>query len=370
MKSRIRWALSTIGIITAFLIILAGCVKPTSTPQSSLKPHAETLNEFVGSDACAKCHQEETKKHLASGHARTLQQVKSKSALKILPSSGAIPMTSLAIRENQGEFVVRNPETRMYFPLTLAFGSGKQGVTYATVLDDTTLFEMHYSYFPDKKNWYVTPGHEATVSDVKSLGMELKGQIPRQCILCHAVSLPESSLQVDPKFMGVGCESCHGAGGKHLAALNTRGEGDLHMTKLSTFNGDKMNELCGKCHRSVADVEKAPPSQQITQRFFPYGLSISKCYKESANRLTCITCHEPHADLSRDNKFYESKCLSCHSDTKSLVAKHQSDVKAKTVCKINPRTGCIPCHMPSKNSFPGTSLPIKMADHWIKINKN
>jgi hypothetical protein len=36
-----------------------------------------------------------------------------------------------------------------------------------------------------------------------------------------------------------------------------------------------------------------------------------------------------------------------------------------SVCPVNPRGHCIPCHMPARQLFPDTRIPIAMADHLI-----
>src|SRR5207249_8666777 len=101
-------------------------------------------------------------------------------------------------------------------------------------------------------------------------------------------------LYPEPRIMGVGCESCHGPSSAHIAAARTRGVKNLRMEKLSSIGGKKMNELCGRCHRSVEDVLKMPADQRNSQRFFTYGLAMSKCFLKSEDRLTCSTCHDPH----------------------------------------------------------------------------
>jgi hypothetical protein len=370
MTPAYRCLLSGLTIATALLCLVAGCSHPSvpHTPSAAAKP--EVWDQFVGSDACSSCHPDEALHHSRSGHARTLRQMDSHAVMPGDPPAGAIRNTDLAVRLGASGFVVRNQATRMYFPLTLAFGSGQQGITYATALDNATLFEMHYSYFPAGHKWYVTPGHEHSLKDRKALGMNLTGGVPRACILCHATTLPENSLRIDPKFMGVGCESCHGPAGAHVAAVKTPGAKDLHIANLAALGGAKMNVLCGKCHRTVEETQKMPVNQRITQRFFPYALAMSRCFQESGDRLSCITCHDPHADVSRDMKAYEARCLSCHAPHANVKSVNGGQTERRpNVCRINPRSGCIPCHMPRRDSFPGTSLPILMADHWIRVRK-
>ena len=44
--------------------------------------------------------------------------------------------------------------------LQYGLGSGKTGITFVSIADKTTLFEMRASYFPKIRQWYVTPGQK------------------------------------------------------------------------------------------------------------------------------------------------------------------------------------------------------------------
>ena len=164
----------------------------------------------------------------------------------------------------------------------------------------------------------------------------------------------------EPRFFGVGCESCHGPGGAHAQAMQKKdlSKGVL-LTKLTGVGGAALNDACGKCHRTAASVENLDAvAKASTQRFQPYGLSLSACFKKSADKLTCVTCHSPHADASTDTKGYEKTCLSCHT------------APQQKACPVNPKEKCVSCHMPTRKVFPGTDFPIAMADHFIRIYRD
>ena len=292
----------------------------------------------------------------------------------LTPPVGPIANSRIEIRISNFQYEAANRQTGNWCALQYAFGSGKQGLSYAEVLEDRkTLFEMHFSYFPHTRTWYITPGHEQMSSHPNSLGLALLGSIPRKCILCHAVTLPADSLLLESKFLGVGCESCHGPGSAHIAAAKTAGATDLHIEHLQSLGGKRMNTLCGRCHRSFEDAMKMPKNQRATQRFFPYALEISRCFQKSNDRLTCSTCHDPHAPVRTDHAYYESRCLQCHASASAVPkqAVGPSHRMASTVvCPVNARTGCIDCHMPQRRVFRGTSLSVSMADHWIRAYRH
>ncbi len=80
---------------------------------------------------------------------------------------------------------------------------------------------------------------------------------------------------------------------------------DCHETdnKLKTAN---VNELCLSCHPANVTDHKIGVVPKIT----PAGLPLDK-----DNKMTCITCHDPHGKGSWP-KFLRMKtddiCLSCH----------------------------------------------------------
>jgi hypothetical protein len=104
----------------------------------------------------------------------------------------------------------------------------------------------------------------------------------------------------------------------------------------------------------------------MTQRFQPYGLMKSRCFKESHDTLSCLTCHNPHADASADPATYVSACLRCHPSSASASARASGSATGKP-CPVNPRAGCIRCHMPSREVAP--DLPVRMADHFITVHR-
>jgi hypothetical protein len=241
--------------------------------------------------------------------------------------------------------------------LHLAFGSGKSGVTYATAYADGGLLEFHKSYFVPHRQWYTTPGQEDLPA--RSPGRRFEPALARKCILCHAVTMPEDRLALEKRFLGVGCESCHGAGSAHIAAAEEGRASKVLIVGLKGARGTQMQETCGKCHRTAATIDPSDTGAlKQTQRFQPYGLSLSRCFKESQDRLTCTTCHDPHHDAVTDPKHYEKVCRDCHS---SAVG--------KKACPVNPKEKCVSCHMPQRQVFEGTNLPTRMADHYIRIFK-
>lgn len=335
------------SIATVSLLFVAGCHKPTL---------AETyVASFVGNTACASCHQKEFDVHHTTRHATTLRAV-NKKGLDTLPlTTGRIADSAYALYDNGDGFSFGwKNKTEGAMPLQLALGSDRIAYTFVNTMDNHSIMEFRESYHPASKAWHTTPGHDS--SETETLGKVYEQSIGRRCLGCHAVVLPVDSVTPDPKFYGVGCESCHGPGKKHVEAVQSGNMTELNMVKLGTLGAEKLNHLCGKCHRNAEDV--APDQMDMTQRFAAFGVSRSRCFRESNDRLTCIKCHNRHTNVSEDKKRYEQTCLSCHTAKPASFGPSEGG----KACPVNPKTGCIPCHMPKRAAGPG-----KFADHYIRV---
>lgn len=303
---------------------------------------------YAGSAACKPCHAAEFESHQKTFHAATLREATLADLGLLAPAAGEVPGGGRFTVES-GRLVAHAAGSSL--PLQLALGSGKTGMTFMAILEHTSA-EIRQSYFPREKKWYLTPGVEKASA---SLGSAIhKEEVTRQCLGCHAVTLPLLTLMPERRFFGVGCESCHGPGGEHVTALQ-KGEKPkgLGMMSLRGATGTQINALCGRCHRTEADI--TVEARKMTNRFQPYGLSLSRCFKESGNVLTCITCHNPHENVGRDPKPYEAVCLSCHT-------------APKKACPVNPKAQCISCHMPDRPVMQhGSAIRLQMADHFICV---
>src|SRR5579871_5848267 len=355
-----RWTLCLLLAATLCMVLLTSCLHHADTP---VPPPVTPAPTFVGNAACMSCHQEEFHQQSHSRHAQTLHLASPQGLGNLAPPQGKIPGTDFVISLQDGQYAIASPsQSDEVAPLRYALGSGKTGMTYAFPVPGGKLVEVRLSYFPAQKQWYITPGQENLTPDV--VGKVHPPADGQKCLLCHAVTIAPDSLKVETSFFGVGCESCHGPGSAHVAAMRKGDTNSIAMENLAQRPASRLNALCGNCHGTIGDSEAAKRMRNATNRFQAFGLMQSQCYQQSNDTLSCITCHNPHADASTNLKTYEAVCLNCHSTvTKPLT---QPAVVGKP-CPVNPKSQCIGCHMPSQQAIPNTSLPTFMADHFIRI---
>ena len=328
--------------VVALAFAPGGCGKAVSTP-----PARAT---FVGNAACAECHKSEFEKHKDSRHARTLHAAAVSELGALAPPAGAIGDSGCTIRREGDTLYLRTPATGQEVRLEFALGSGKTGVTFVGLDGKGGVEEGRMSYFPAHKRWFITPGQERRDGDSPSLNQP--PAIARRCLGCHSVTVPETSLKIEPRFFGVGCERCHGPGSAHIEAAR-RKDRDLRMEKMIDWPATRINEACGNCHRTPAEVGNTGLDMTMTNRFQSFGLMQSPCFRKSGGAISCISCHDPHSDATTRARDYELVCLTCHEGPK-----HKQ-------CPVNPKEKCITCHMPTRPVFPRSHMPIEMADHLI-----
>jgi hypothetical protein len=352
------------AVLPLLAAVLFSCTprpESTTTPDSSNpwdvavadapKPGKKLV--AVGSEACTPCHAEIAERHRKTNHAATLYHATLAELKKLAPPDGEM-RPGMRLRRDGDTLLVeaKHPVDGKLrqIPLALALGSGKTGLTFLVDEGDSSA-EISRSYFPKPNAWHVTPGQETL--DPKLIGVPHSDKETRLCLSCHAVTGPEQPMIPDRKFFGVGCESCHGPGSAHIDGAK--------ISNLKGLSGEKVNALCGRCHRTAEDVKAMGAiAKDSTNRFQPYAMTLSKCFTKSAGKLSCITCHDPHENASTDQPRYEKTCLACHDGS----------ARSKPRCPVNPTTKCVSCHMPTRSVFSGGSkLPIAMADHFIRSYK-
>ena len=336
----------------------ASAANPWETPVPGATPAAN--GTYVGSAACQPCHSAQFAEHGKSRHATTLNSATVADLGARAPKDGTYDK-NLAIRIRDGALFVEAtgaPGGAQSVPISFALGSGKTGITFLALSGDGSE-ELRRSYFPGDTTWRTTPGQEKSAEG--TIARHHDAEVTRQCLSCHAVSVPTEPARIERKFFGVGCESCHGAGGEHIAQIRSgKKQPGFAIDGLIGATGERLNEVCGKCHRTAADVAQLPEiDHQSTNRFQPFGLSLSRCFKASEGKLSCATCHDSHINAETNPEYYERTCISCHGGT---------DTPGKQ-CPVNPTKKCIECHMPKRSAIPNNTLPIRIADHFIRVYK-
>lgn len=327
--------------------------------------------EYAGSAACHECHAAESDRQQHTHHAETVRRLAAAPPLAPFNTGQGVvdPLTGARYEMTAagGEYAVtvERAGAQARQPLQYEFGAGRLAHGYVADLGGDHYLDCRLNYYQATKRWWFASGQEKPLPTIteQPLGRPLAPGDAALCFSCHATDIrawgvrapatPGAAVRLDlaRSELGVGCEACHGPRAEHV--LRKRG-GDASPPPART-SADRINQVCGQCH-SLPEVTPNHPS--IT-RFQPWGLAHSRCFQASDGRLSCLTCHDPHADLAPDPASYDSRCRDCHASAAA------GPVHGR-VCPINPASGCVSCHMPRDSK---SMLYVTFTDHRIRVVK-
>src|SRR5262249_55484688 len=215
--------------------------------------------------------------------------------------------------------------------------------------------------------WDVATGLPSQPADEEEfLGKKMfAGDGVRRCVSCHTTNVHSILYEPGPEAAdhSIGCETCHGPGGHHVAAL-AAGVSDPAIGSPGEASPAAIDRICAKCH-GIQQPEglDVPRTDPVWLRFQSLTLTWSRCYTESGGTLGCVTCHDPHRNAEPSAVRNEAKCLSCHAPDRTTSSTGSSTPQTsgrrpdpsrdrpgakgtKTPCPVNPTQGCIDCHLP------------------------
>lgn len=192
------------------------------------------------------------------------------------------------------------------------------------------------------------------------------------CASCHSTNLHKNydtktdTYKTSYSIINVSCESCHGAGQKHLVYVNSDNykSGDKvtgSFLKLGKKSGQlEQINTCAPCHARISEISpKHIDSPEImdnyipeipeTENFHADGQVDDEDYiytsflqsKMFSKGVKCSNCHNPHSTKLKHNIGNET-CIQCHKPAKYDTPKHTFHTMGTK------GASCVNCHMPGK----------------------
>jgi predicted CXXCH cytochrome family protein len=235
------------------------------------------------------------------------------------------------------------------YPVAYAVGAGEVGFSYLISIPPF-MFQSPASYYSQARTWDVTPGYEPERL------LDFTHPITAGCVFCHAGTInlaPGTDNQFRaPALTPISCERCHGPSRPHLQ--NPVPGSIVNPARLAP----KLRAaVCEQCHlegearilnpgKTWQDFQPGAATESVFVTYVRQldrqdgikavsqveQLALSRCARESGDRLWCGTCHNPHRTADNRGQEIREICLSCHAST--FARGHK------------PAQECVSCHMP------------------------
>ena len=381
-----QWLLSRVYLQLERVADANAALKRAGTYRAD-NPLMPEPSPYVGSARCAPCHRDEERAYEPTRHNRTFHYGADLLKLPLperpLPDPDDPKVTHTFDRERDKIHVKTKAGDRVFNTVVeYAFGTRERYITMIGRDDEHDFRALRLSYYHNAEGsgWGRTFGSPNEVELVRGQAVVVRDGVNR-CLYCHVTQSrnfrdppPETGSGPEAADSAIGCERCHGPGANHITAIK------LDFSDRATVNAGSataadINTQCAQCHivGSRAEIE-LEPDNPIYVRSSGATLTFSRCYTASEGGLSCLTCHNAHRDAEKSAAFYESKCLSCHSQQKSAPSAKTSDGRhtaaptsgRRKSCSVNPAKDCLDCHMPK---IPVPVLHTLMTDHYIRIHE-
>lgn len=391
--------------VAAVIIAAAGLgVYFFNSSDSAWNTREAPVATFVGSEACAGCHQTEAKLWRGSHHEQAMDHATEKSVRGDFndASFDYYGVRSRFSRKDR-KFLVETdgPDGKLAtFEVKYTFGVYPLQ-QYLIEFSDGRIQALSIAWDNRPKEqggqrWFhLYPDEDIKHGDILHW-TKLNQNWNFMCAECHSTGVRKNYDAANDRFgttfaeISVGCETCHGQGSHHVAwardqqrwwsfgKRRDKSEGlavRFDERREVTWRHDpqtgnprrnfdppvlrKEVETCGLCHARRAEFsEDWRPGHWLSDTHLVSGLSRGLFYADGQMRdevynygsfkqskmfaagVTCSDCHDPHSDKLKVSG--DGVCLQCHAPDKYAAAKHTHHEAA------NPAVACASCHMPAR----------------------
>jgi Flp pilus assembly protein TadD len=396
---------------------LGSCVDaPRRDPQPPPAGGELTTAGYAAPDSCGGCHRDIASSYRSVAMAQSLRRAGPEDAVQgdaranriEHPPSGYV----YEMRNEGGRFIQRRSErdergrpVRVFDrEATFVVGSGRHARSYLHLSPTGEMTELPVSWYARDRGWGMSPGFDRADQP------DFFRPVPYACLFCHNgyPALPRGTdspiaPQLYPRDLpaGIDCQRCHGPGQRHVDLARDRAapftEVRRSIVNPARLPPDRQMDICMQCHlettssagwnglvvfgRGVFSFRPGedlagyqwhfdhPASAGRADKFEiahqAYRLRQSACFKASAGRMTCTTCHDPHRRPERPAEHYASKCLGCHHLEEcgpARSAAHGADRGEGGRPRGTP--DCVSCHMPPRRT--DDVVHVVMTDHLIR----
>ena len=351
---------------------------------------------YVGIQKCAQCHQEQYKTFVHTGMGLSFDSAqKTKSSAHFHKNTVVFDSVNgfyyRPFWQNDELFVKeyklagKDTTHALVQKIDYIVGSGQHTNSHL-FKQGNFIYQAPITFYTQEGKWDLPPGFE------NGNNARFSRAINSECMSCHnamPIMKDASKYRFAQIGRGIDCERCHGPGELHVKKWEneqTKMTGtDNSIVNPGNLPMDLQIDVCQRCHlqgnnilqegKKFTDFKPGMKLNQVFQIFLPEyqgenpkfnmanhaeRMQKSACFissQQTAQPMTCITCHNPHVSHKAMGKnYFNNKCLECHNPNSSLF----SDEKLNHLASSN----CIDCHMPTSEA---RDIPhVTVHDHWIQ----
>ena len=216
--------------------------------------------EYVGDEACARCHREIADAYRLHPMGQSLRPLAGDAKGPPIGAGAGLRFEAKGLQfsvEARGGRVfhkmTRSDREGKVFAETeaevrYALGSGKRGIAFL-IERDGFLFQSPIAWFAQQGRWDISPGYGEFATEPN-----FERPIQPECLSCHANQFRPVAGTLNryepPIFQGhaIGCERCHGPGALHVNRERQSDEPDLTIVNPAKLAPALRESICQQCH--------------------------------------------------------------------------------------------------------------------------
>jgi predicted CXXCH cytochrome family protein len=350
-----------------------------AAPYPSPPTSARSNTDYLGSKACARCHEVEHTQWTNSLHIKMTKPIAEALVVGNFAEGTrfADHGRSYTFGTKDGRpfmtvaFGTRSPET---FSIDYTLGA-KRYQGYLSTLPDGRIYVLPAFWHVASRRWV----DWKEITPIPDAAHELRQIWNVNCFNCHATNIVQG-YDINAKRyrstwteMGIGCEACHGAGRQHVELMdawekepaskpafdnsskNRQLSDILKILSVKSSEPRRIYDTCAYCHGNKNNVftgfrggdrytdfalpfliSEPIPENDLQGEFWPDGrpnrfnrpqaLTLSGCFKAGA--IVCTNCHVAHGsrnDFSLKVNINQGRngdglCTQCHSAPRRQTA--------------------------------------------------